>query len=203
MVEVGSPHYVTQVTGSKRRKVLTRDNFYYVSILSTLEQILQMECVRKEISQTLGDGMHLHDFCDGEKFKKHDFSVSIQMVFRLLLIMTKLRPVTLWALLLVNSNLGAFFTLGNIRPSFRSSLKSIFLVAVAKSTTIKAHRIDVLLKPFVDDLNMLHDTGITIHFSGRDEVWKGALLAFLADNLAAHELGGFKESFSFAHRICR
>ena len=25
----------------------------------------------------------------------------------------------------------------------------------------------------------------------------------LADNLAAHELGGFKENFSFARRICR
>lgn len=28
-------------------------------------------------------------------------------------------------------------------------------------------------------------------------------IALLADNLAAHELGGFKESFSFAHRFCR
>lgn len=42
---------------------------------------------------------------------------------------------------------------------------------------------------------MLHDIGIEIQ---KDEVWKGALLAFLADNLAADELGGFKESFSFA-----
>ena len=37
----------------------------------------------------------------------------------------------------------------------------------------------------------------------KDEIWKGALLAFLADNLAAHELGGFKESFSFARKFCR
>ena len=29
-------------------------------------------------------------------------------------------------------------------------------------------------------------------------MWRGALIAFLADNLAAHEIGGFKESFSFA-----
>ena len=28
-------------------------------------------------------------------------------------------------------------------------------------------------------------------------------MAFLADNLAAHEIGGFKESFSFARRFCR
>lgn len=96
-----------------------------------------------------------------------------------------------------------FFTLGNIRPSLRSSLKSIFLLAVAKSSTIKANGIDLILKPFLDDLKTLYEVGITLQFNEKDELWKGALLAFLADNLAAHELGGFKESFSFAHRFCR
>lgn len=33
--------------------------------------------------------------------------------------------------------------------------------------------------------------------------FKGALLAFLADNLAANDLGGFKKSFSFSFRSCR
>lgn len=88
--------------------------------------------------------------------------------------------------------LGCIFnTLGNIQPSFSSSLLSIFLVAVARSPIIK----DVLLKPFV-----LHDTGIE---TVDGKIVKGALLAFLAVNLAAHALGGFKESFSFAHKFCR
>ena len=33
-----------------------------------------------------------------------------------------------------------------------------------------------------------------MQFAGKDELWRSALLAFFADNLA-HELGGFKESF--------
>ena len=41
-VQVGSSHYITRQTGSQRRKVLERDNFYYIPILSTLKQILQM-----------------------------------------------------------------------------------------------------------------------------------------------------------------
>lgn len=49
----------------------------------------------------------------------------------------------------------------------------------------------------------MHDKGITVKFAGKEEIWKGCLLAFLADNLASHELGGFKESFSFARRFCR
>ena len=96
-----------------------------------------------------------------------------------------------------------FFTLGNIRPKFRSGLKSIFLVLVAKSPVIKEHGIDSILKPLLDDLKRLQNEGIAIKFEGKEEVWKGALLAFLADNLAAHELGGFKESFSFSRRFCR
>jgi hypothetical protein len=74
---------------------------------------------------------------------------------------------------------------------------------VAKSPIIKAHGIDSVLKPFINDLLTLHNTGITIQYNGKVEKWKGSLLAFLADNLAAHELGGFKESFSFARRFCR
>ena len=34
-------------------------------------------------------------------------------------------------------------------------------------------------------------------------VYRGALLAFLGDNLASHLIGGFKEGISFALRICR
>ena len=36
-----------------------------------------------------------------------------------------------------------------------------------------------------------------------DRVLHGGLLAFLADNLAAHLVGGFKQSMSFALHICR
>ena len=43
----------------------------------------------------------------------------------------------------------------------------------------------------------------SVEFAGKNEVWKGTLVAFIADNLAAHEVGGFKESFSFARRFCR
>lgn len=96
-----------------------------------------------------------------------------------------------------------FFTINNIRPKFRSSLKAIFLLIVSKSSTVKTNGIDSILKPFLDDLKILCSTGVAIQFAGKEEVWKGALLAFLADNLAAHELGGFKESFSFARRFCR
>ena len=81
-------------------------------------------------------------------------------------------------------------------------MKSIFLLAIAKSTTIKSNGIDSILQPFIEDLKTLSSSGVKVVFSGKEEIWKGTLVAFVADNLAAHEIGGFKESFSFARRFC-
>jgi hypothetical protein len=46
----------------------------------------------------------------------------------------------------------------NIHPAYRSSLHSIQLLAVVKSSNVKAYGIDAVLKPAIDDLLKLsHD----------------------------------------------
>ena len=101
--------------------------------------------------------------------------------------------------------LGAlFFSLGNIiRPHLRSTLRSIFVLAIGRVEDIKKYGIDAFLSPFVDDLHTLHLDGVSVVIDSQNYVFHGALIAFLADNLAAHLVGGFKESFSWAKRICR
>ena len=76
----------------------------------------------------------------------------------------------------------------------------MYLIAVATVPNIEAYGIDEIMKPFVSDLNELTSSGITIHI---DIIFRGALLAVIADNLASHQLGGFKGSVSFAFRVCR
>ena len=56
---------------------------------------------------------------------------------------------------------------------------------------------------FVYDLKTLYVDGVTAEISGKVCTFYGGLLAFLADYLAAHAVGGFKQSSSFALRICR
>ena len=68
---------------------------------------------------------------------------------------------------------------------------------------IEKHGLHTILKPFIHDLNILSTTGIEVNVDGIIKVHKGAVLAFLADNLASNDLGGFKKSFSFAFRIGR
>ena len=204
-IQVGSSHYVTRQSGAKRRKILTRDTFQYVPLLSTLKQVLQIQSVRHEIMRSpQRNGEMLHDFSDGSVFKQHDFFKTNPHALQIIAYYDEVETCNPLGSSSGKFKLGCiFFTLGNIRPSLRSSLKCIFLVCVAKSPTIKANGIDSILKPFLDDITTLCEVGITLQFAGKEEVWRGALLAFLSDNLAAHELGGFKESFSFARRFCR
>ena len=95
------------------------------------------------------------------------------------------------------------FTLGNIPPKYRSTLRSINLVACAVHPLIVKYGIDCILEPFIKDLNTLTVEGINVTIDGHQRNFKGGLLCFLADNPASNLLGGFKESFSFSYRFCR
>lgn len=95
------------------------------------------------------------------------------------------------------------FALGNIDPKFRSTLRVIHLVVAVTGPVLETHGLDAILEPFLGDLRTLATDGIVVSVNGTERTFKGALLAVLADNLASHGLGGFKESFSFAIRICR
>ena len=67
-----------------------------------------------------------------------------------------------------------FFTLGNIKPAYRSTFKAIFLVAVARTKDIEEYGIDAFLKPFVEDLKELYLNGFTV-FEGEPGEKKGFL----------------------------
>lgn len=49
---------------------------------------------------------------------------------------------------------------------------------------------------------MLANKGLNVPFQGDYRHFTVAIVAFLADTLAAHALGECKGSMSFAHRIC-
>lgn len=187
-------------------RYLKRDSFYYVPVLKTLKQLLQIKSVHEEILRPThsSNSELLYDLSDGTVFKHHAFFQNNPHGLQIVAYYDEVETCNPLGSSSGKFKLGCvFLTLGNIRPLFRSALKSIFLVAVAKSSTIKINGIDSILKPFLDDLKILHDDGIVVEFDGKRETWRGDLLAFLADNLAAHELGGFKESFSFARKFCR
>lgn len=146
----------------------------------------------------------LTDFCDGELFQTHLLFSTDPYALQIVGYYDELEIVNPIGSYVKKHKLGClFFFLANVRPQYRSTLKAINLVAVAKQEDIIENGLDAFLRPFVEDLKSLYCDGITVCIGAEERTLCGGLIAFLADNLAAHALGGFKESMSFALRICR
>ena len=205
---LGDKYYTQTKLGTKRRKVQTHKKFYYVSLLETLEKLLTYcDDYRAEIENSHQSTTPLIcDYCDGSTFQEHDLFSTHPKALQIIAYYDKLEVVNPIGTYVKKHKLGClFFTLGNVRPRFRSVLKAINLLGVVKHEDIKDERIgiDSFLAPFVKDLKELYCEGVTVALNGKSQTFFGGLLAFLADNLAAHVLGGFKESMSFALRVCR
>ena len=175
---------------------------YYIPLYDTLKILLQHNDFQHELSFNRASNHLIQDFCNGSSFKNHPLFSNDPDALQIIAYYDELEVTN--PIYVHTHKLGClFFSIGNIRPQYRSSLKSIYLVAVAKSQGITRYGIDVFLRPFVQDLKRLYIDGIAITIASSFKIYHGALLAFLADTLAAHLLGGFNGSMSFAHRICR
>ena len=168
--------------------------------LENLKLLLNNSDIHSEVHFKRPPTNNLLDFCDGMSFRMHSHFNSYDKALQIIAYYEELEICNPIGSYVKKHKLGCvFFSLGNIRPQFRSSLKSIFLVALGKYKDIEEYGIDSFLRPFVEDIKTLYCDGINV----KGYTYHGALLAFLADTKAAHLLGGFKESMSFAYRICR
>ena len=74
----------------------------------------------------------------------------------------------------------------------------IHLVIAAIVPVVEKHGLSKVLKPFVEDLNVLAEDGMTVVSGGVERTFRGTLLLWLGDNLGSNTVGGFKQSFSFS-----
>lgn len=194
-------------SGSKTRLKEKHDTFQYVSLLTTLKRLLCDDSVIKEIedfpNRICSNGL-LEDFCDGSMYREHPVFSTDQHALQIIAYYDEVEMCNPLGSHVKKHKLGVvFFTLGNIHPKYRSTLRAINLALVATVPIIERHGIDQILQPFISDINKLTTDGVTVSTKRGEHKFKGALLAFLADNLASNALGGFKLSFSFSFRSCR
>ena len=146
----------------------------------------------------------LTDFCDGTLFKSHPLFSVEHHALQIVGYYDDLEVVNPLGSYTKKHKLGClYFFLANVRPQYRSSLKCIHLVAVGRTEDIQHYGMNLFLSPFVDDLKRLYLDGLTVAVGDSRRTLHGGLIAFLADTLAAHAVGGFKGSVSFALRVCR
>ena len=176
-------------------------------MLDTLKTLLSDKTILHEIvgvSKRISHNDDIKDFCDGDRYKNHPLFTKDNNALQIISHFDEVEVVNPLGSHVKRHKLGiVVFTLGNISPQLRSQLKLINLTIVATVPVIEKYGLDKVLEPYIKDLNILSTTGITVSISGEQRTFKGALLTFLADNLASNELGGFKKSFSFAFRSCR
>ena len=190
-------------SGAKRRKVARSDKFYHIPLPQTLKKLLSLEEFQSEIlnPHIMADSNILGD---GSLFKAHPLFSSDVHALQIIAYYDEMEIVNPIGSYVKKHKLGClFFFLANVRPQYRSTFKAIHLVSVARSQDIDYYGIDKFLTPFVEDLKEIYCDGIAGFLNGEPHTYYGALIAFLADTLAAHALGGFKGSMSFALRICR
>lgn len=95
---------------------------------------------------------------------------------------------------------GVYWVLAKVPLQFRYTLKSIYLAVLCKAVDVKTYGYGKVLEPLLKDLAQLEEEGLFIHVLGK--ILKGTVFCVAADNLGAHSIGGFVESFSATH-ICR
>ena len=208
-IKVGDPYYANKILGKRRRKVLIHDKIVHIPLEKTLTSLLKRRDIREamlvsDVTCTAPDSALLSDMSDGSVYKCHPVFSQNHNALQIVAYYDEIELCNPLGSHTKLHKLGClFFTLGNIPPKFRSQLKCIFLVSIAASPIIRKHGIDEILNPFVRDLRDLAANKLHVFIDGKVREFEVALLAFLADNLGAHQIGGFKESMSFARRICR
>lgn len=198
-VKVGPAHYVTKFSGSKRRKVLISDTFQYIPIETTLEKLLLMPDIRAEIDNFHGStDTTTRDICDGSIYKMHPTFKLDETAIQIIAYFDEIELCNPLGSSSKVHKLGCiFFSIGNLRPQFRSRLKTIFVASIANTTVSRKHGIDCFLRPFVESITKLSNDGLTVSINGSTCHYKVGLVAMLADNLGAHAIGGFKRIYVF------
>jgi len=184
-----------------------QDFMQYVPIVDSLRLLLQNDQIFSSVvnSHQSQDGK-LRDICDGSYFCSHPlFGAEDMPVLQIILYYDEFCAVNPLGHRAKKFKIGGFyFVLGNIEPKHRSKLHTVQLAALCFSSAIKKFGFSDVLKPMINDLVALAETGVTVIRPDGEFTFRGSLLIIVADNLAAHALGGFLESFSAVHpcRFC-
>jgi len=180
-----------------------RRTFQYVPILQLLSQLLS----KKDIQEKAFNTSHTtcvsryESFHDGTHFKENLLLSTEDITLPLLLYIDDFEVCNPLGTSRKKHKITAvYWALANIPPQFRSTLKSIYLAVLCKAVDGKKYGYGAVLEPLLKDLVHLEEEGLFVPAFGKNI--KGTVVSVVADNLGAHSIGGFLESFSGSH-VCR
>ena len=195
-----------RLANRKSRIAEVPEQFYCVSLLASIGAQLSNRLILDMVADpptSQQQNALLCDFNNGSLISKHELFCCDPQSLKIILYYDDLE--------ITNErtrrkhNLAMFYyQLANLYPEYSSKLKSIHLVAIAERKYLKKYGINCILRPFVNDLQVLGgDLGRQFKILGGTVCLRGALLAVVADTPASQLLGAFKESVGGAKRKCR
>lgn len=174
-----------------------KKTFVYVPILSVLTELLN----RNEKESLALQSGHFKTFRDGLFFKENPLLSRQELSISIGLYIDDFETCNpLGTSRKKNKVCAIYWVLANLPIKYRSSLQSIYLAVLCNSNDIKTFGYEKILEPFIKDLQILENQGLFIQRLGASV--KGTVLFVSADNLAAHSLAGFQESFT-VDKFCR
>lgn len=182
-------------------------SFQYVPILKSLQQLLsRRDIIDKVIAsdqrQEGTDQSYLYKSSrDGSVFKENGFLTGENPRIILNFYVDDFETCNpLGTSRKVHKLCAVYWVLANLPPGSHSSLSSIYLAVLCKTDDVKTYSYDKIFEPLLQDLKILEDLGVYIPLL--NESVKGTVLSIVADNLGAHSVAGFMQSFSVEY-YCR
>ncbi|RVE72780.1 hypothetical protein OJAV_G00041440 [Oryzias javanicus] len=183
----------------------TNRTFQYVPVLKTLKQLLKQKTILSKVVECHTDRHSVNGeykcFQDGSHFKNNGFLSSEELILSLCVYIDDFEICNPLGTSRKKHKLcGVYWILGNLQSVSQSSLNSIYLALLCKSEDVKTFGYHKIFEPFLRDLTTLEQQGVFIDHLGT--FIRGTVQCVVADNLGAHGLAGFVESFSGDY-ICR
>lgn len=157
------------------------ENFQFISLVETLKTILCNDNLRHCIDNEKFSSNTYSSYKDGEEFKKNLFLMQYPHSLRINLYYDELEVANPIGSKGGIHKVGMFYyTLQNLPYLINTSLEGIFLLAVAYDLDVKKYGFKKILKPFMNELEMLEtDAGIQFETTqGEVLVLRALLVSF-------------------------
>ena len=181
-----------------------KECLHYVPICESFKALVEDKSfneVMDGLRNENGSKSTLDDVKDGAAIKTNHFFKENPGAFSLLVYSDALEVANpLGAGRLKHKIVQVFWSISDLPRLHRSQIDKLQLGLVFREKLLKKYSLDKIFKHFVDDLKLL-ESGIAVEKPVARTV-KAGLLAYSADNLEAHIIGGFSPCFS-SRDICR
>jgi len=168
-------------------------NFVYVPILHSIQELLKRPDILEKLMHIppSADGMY-QSFLDGSLYSNHRQDDSLHL--HISLYTDEWETVNPLGTSRKVHKVSAFYWIFTmLEQKYSSVLHVTQLACMARHVDVKEFGLSKFLHPLLSDLSFLETNGVYIEALGASV--KGSVTAVIADNLSAHALGGFNESF--------